>query len=498
MRADSTTPAAGIVVSAIMSNGKTVASALSSQSGNYSLRLPAAGRYQLRALHIGFRPTVLGDIDVSVGNLVQDIVLRELPISIAAVVVRDEGDCGLSGARAETVLQLWEQARGALSATTLSEEGGQLDVRVVSVRGHVDAIHYHHDPPAGPYRRALYAEVDTASAHEAVVNRVFASTPAETLITAGYVRHRLDSSFVFDAPSAEMLLSDDFAAQHCFSIAGAAPDHPEWIGIAFTPRRTRDSLVDVSGVLWMDRATAELRRLTFEYTNLPGDKVSLCDPDPDPKLNLPGTGPHCITLPMNEQLELGGDADFLRLPSGEWLTVRWTVRTPPDAVKWRISGLKAHVVERRPETCYSGKDCDNVWIMWPRLVTRSGMITSVRRSGTEIYRSDGATTLMSAAAAKRVGTGSAGVAGIVTNADNEPLSNAIVQIEDPGRVGVTNKTGIFEIAMLPANRVLVTVRCRGYETARFPLPLLADSVRHLKLALPASANNASTDCSKTP
>jgi hypothetical protein len=88
---------------------------------------------------------------------------------------------------------------------------------------------------------------------------------------------------------------------------------------------------------------------------------------------------------------------------------------------------------------------------------------------------------------------------MVTNAASEPLTNAIVQIEDPGRLGVTSTLGASEIATLPANRVIVSVRCRGYETVRFPLPLLPDSVRHLKLALaPTSAKAAPTDCSKTP
>jgi hypothetical protein len=494
-RPDSTSPAAGIVVTGIGPNGATVASALSTSSGDFMLRLPGPGRYQLRALQIGFRPTVIDGVDVTTGAVrVQNLILTGLPVTIEGVLIRDYADCDLAGPQADTFLQLWEQARGALAATRLSEESGLLDVSVVSLVGHFDAVNFNRDPPAGPLRRALHPEVDTTNAREAAVDRVFASTPTETLVASGYMRRRTDGRLVFDAPSAETLLSDDFAAHHCFSVAGSAPQHPEWVGIAFRPTGSRDTLVDIRGVLWLERASAELKRLTFEYTNLPGGSASLCDPNPEGSLG--DRGARCMTVTVvDQELGLGGETDFVRLADGEWLTNRWSIRTPPDAAKWRPSGNKV----RGKETCYVGPRCEDVWIMWPRIPTQTGTVSSVRRAGVEIYRNDSAVILMSIAAARRAGRHPAGVTGVVTNAEAQPLANAIVQIEDPGRVGITNRSGVFQITTLPPSRVIIAVRCRGYEPSRFPLDLLPDSTRHLKLSLVAVASvRPSIDCSNPP
>jgi hypothetical protein len=73
---------------------------------------------------------------------------------------------------------------------------------------------------------------------------------------------------LYSAPDADVLLDEDFAATHCFHIEGADPEHPGQIGLAFAPARGRDALVDVAGVIWMDRITPQLRSLDFLYTGL--------------------------------------------------------------------------------------------------------------------------------------------------------------------------------------------------------------------------------------
>ena len=55
--ADSATPVRGVIVLALDGRGVEIARGLTSASGQYSLRAGAPGRYHLRLLRIGYRPT---------------------------------------------------------------------------------------------------------------------------------------------------------------------------------------------------------------------------------------------------------------------------------------------------------------------------------------------------------------------------------------------------------------------------------------------------------
>jgi hypothetical protein len=495
-------------MSATDASGATVARVLSTGSGDYTLRLTAPGLYELRALRIGFRPTVVTAIAVPAGAIqLHNIVLGNLPVVTGGVVVLGDADCSLAGGGASTFVQLWEQTRGALTATYLSEQSGALDVHVVRVSGHVD--------PAYGYRNtdSLNAAVDSLHARESVVDRVLATTPAETLAVAGYVRRQTDGSTVYDVPSAESLLSNEFVARHCFTVARPPYDHPGWIGIGFTPRKTSARAADIHGVLWLDRSSAELRRLEFEYANLPPVDFELCDQHPTLPVradaSLPYPPPRPLPVPYclhfkedgSNKLGLGGDADFLRLASGEWLIARWTIRTPPDEGEVRPGVGKARTVNGHSEKCSYGKDCfDLPPVMWPRLVTTTGIISAVARGESEIYRDDKAESMIAAIALKRAGEHPAAFDGVVTGAAGHPLANAIVQTDDPGRVGTSDTAGAFRLRTLPAGPISVSVRCRGYQAVRFTVPLLPDSTRHVKLALVPDTGvaHASTNCSVAP
>ncbi len=58
---------------------------------------------------------------------------------------------------------------------------------------------------------------------------------------------------------------------------------------------------DITGVLWLDRATAELRYLEYRYTKLAGW--------------VPATA-------------VGGRIDFQRLPNGAFVIHAWWIRAP--------------------------------------------------------------------------------------------------------------------------------------------------------------------------
>jgi hypothetical protein len=208
---DSVTPAVGIIVTATRADGTTAARALTSPAGDYTLALPAPGTYELRALRIGFRPSIVRDVVVAA---------NATRVSEHRAVVAGHYDCRHGRAhvrrlqpegpgRADLPATVGAGA-GRARATHLWELSGALDVHLVRVDGHMDAVCNAYD--------STYAVVDTASARESIVDRAFAATPPETLFARGYVRAREDGRNIYDMPNAETLLSDQFVGAHCFSI----------------------------------------------------------------------------------------------------------------------------------------------------------------------------------------------------------------------------------------------------------------------------------------
>src|SRR6185503_13563661 len=97
---------------------------------------------------------------------------------------------------------------------------------------------------------------------------IAAASSAEFAAT-GYMREDASGGDrTFFAPDADVLLDESFATSHCFHLQPSDAAHPEQVGLAFTPARNRETVVDVRGVIWMDRATPALRSLDFRYTEL--------------------------------------------------------------------------------------------------------------------------------------------------------------------------------------------------------------------------------------
>jgi hypothetical protein len=315
--------------------------------------------------------------------------------------VRDRVACRISSSDGKRVVGLWEKARSAFSTTRADELSGTLELQVVEMDGHVDDVKFIQDPPTGPWERGLHPEADTAHARSFTARRAFATTPADTLLTRGYIRRRSDGTFVFDAPNAELLLSDAFAARTCFELEDPPRDQPQWIGIRFTPRASEGERIDARGVLWLDRESGELRRLDFAYTNLPKTDFEICDPQPD-RRHYNHEGPICQTFRDGSKLDLGGTIEFAKLSDGKWIANRWTLRTPPDEGIFRRVNRLRQVGPRDWVRCQGpGKGCTELWAQWPRLVTTTGHVASVMRSGVEIYRDAAAQSLVAAASRAR-------------------------------------------------------------------------------------------------
>ena len=94
--------------------------------------------------------------------------------------------------------------------------------------------------------------------------------------------------------------------------------------------------MDIRGVVWLDRASAELRRVEYSYANLPKTTYEMCD---DAPMNVPVAERkrrcQSATDDAANRLGLGGELDFQRLATGEWLVASWAMRKPPDEGKVR-------------------------------------------------------------------------------------------------------------------------------------------------------------------
>lgn len=243
-------PLSGAVVTLLDSAGTSVSRAISDASGSFVLtRTTRAVR--LRVVRIGYRPQVVG---LPAGPNTVEIAMAKLPPMLAAVRVTDSELC--PGANASTnAVELWEQAKAGLLATVVARETKPAKMQALTYKRITTTTD----------ERVTEQSTQLTSGYS---NRPFIA-PAEASFFArrGFMQEDA-AGRLYSAPDADVLLDEDFAATHCFHIEGADPEHPGQIGLAFAPARGRDALVDVAGVIWMDRITPQLRSLDFLYTGL--------------------------------------------------------------------------------------------------------------------------------------------------------------------------------------------------------------------------------------
>jgi hypothetical protein len=280
--------AAGVIVIATDSKGVTAARSLTSESGRYDLRLPGAGRYDVRVLRIGFRPTLVPAFDIAAAESKElPIVLRGEAIVLTPVKVQGKNVCKVRQDSGEVVAHLWEEARKAITATQLSPSGTKQNVKWVIYDRNTDIT-------------GKLTLTQSTNSYSAAAVKAFVSLPPDSLAKVGYMSED-ESGVLYRAPDADALLSDAFASLHCFRVEPPPRDKGDLIGIGFKPAKERDNFVDIEGTLWLDRTTSELRQLEFRYTNLPDDY---------------------------SHVKAGGSVDFLRLSTGSWLVGTWQLRMP--------------------------------------------------------------------------------------------------------------------------------------------------------------------------
>ena len=282
-------PLFGTLVVVVDTNGARVGGAITNDSGRFAIRLPHAGHFKLRAERIGYISGAYVPIDVGEG----ETVVQHLSAATAVAVLPTDtivagNRCVVRPTEGVKTAALWEEARKVLYA---SEITGQ-EQMVWSIR------------------KRWFRSLDGASLavrkDSTVVDSTIFDRPFRTEVTPddlakygyGIKNDRGDSALT--GPDADVLLSDAFARTHCFNVRLDGDKHAGLVGLAFEPAR-KVHFPEVTGVLWLDSVTAQLRFVEFRHTNL---------------------------YPQVSPLKYGGRMDFAELPGGLWIIKRWYIRLP--------------------------------------------------------------------------------------------------------------------------------------------------------------------------
>ncbi|HKW11336.1 MAG TPA: carboxypeptidase-like regulatory domain-containing protein, partial [Gemmatimonadaceae bacterium] len=234
----------GAVVLLVDSGLTTHARALTSDSGTFAIGAGAPGRFHLKVMRIGFRPTESPVFDLQRDTTV-DVALADIPVVLPAVTTRDRNDCRLHPDTTEAGLltfALWDQARTAILAAAITLE--QRDYRFAKL------LHLRiYDVKQHALRDIALRETETRG------TTPWTSLPAEQLRRDGYMAQD-DSGMTFYAPDLDVLLSPYFTEEHCFHLATAAPPDSTLVGVDFEPPPAgRLRHVEIRGTLWLDAAS---------------------------------------------------------------------------------------------------------------------------------------------------------------------------------------------------------------------------------------------------
>lgn len=283
-------PVAGAFISLVADGGETIAQGFTSQTGTFLLTAPHGGEFRTKVERIGYRAW-LSELYTLGSNERREsaIVVAREPVLLAPLQVKLTRPCYDDLGDAATLANVWEEVRKALEMAAWVERQDEIRFSLAEYERLLDP-------------RDLSLQEVTRRDRRNVGLPPFESQSPRELLEAGYAAFRADTSAFF-APDANVLLSEEFKTAHCFGLRTAVGEGDEpLLGVTFRPRPSR-GVPEIEGVLWVSRATAELRRVVFQYVNVPLWRGV-------------------------ERRHLGGELRFDRLPNGPFFISDWWIRLP--------------------------------------------------------------------------------------------------------------------------------------------------------------------------
>lgn len=270
-------------------DGREIARTLTDRAGTFAIRAPAPGRYRLRSERIGFRLAVSEPIQLRADEtVVQDLSVAAAPIRLDEIrITAGDNQCRVRPEDGRATATVWDETRKALAAVAWSQRQSLLKVTIRTFGRDVQPD--------------LTVKTESTQTKTGYTSRPFRARPAGQLAREGYVQATPDSAYMFYAPDADVLFSDEFLNTHCLRIEPGGTAHPGRIGLAFEPTRKQRAVAEIRGVMWLDGQSAELETVEFQYVNT----------------TLPG-----------ESDKMGGRVDFQQLVNGVWVVDHWYIRMP--------------------------------------------------------------------------------------------------------------------------------------------------------------------------
>lgn len=383
-------PLYGSIIVLLDSAGTQMAGAITDEAGRFTLSAPAPGRYTLRANRIGFRSTRSASFILAEGQtLEQTLIASAIPVELDAIQITGKERCTTRPEEGRAAFAVWDEVRTALTAATLTTQQRLLDVNV---------RHFDRDLEV----KSGHVLHERSWEQSGVSTSPFVALPPDRLERNGYA-FLSDTGSWYYAPDARVLLSDAFTSHHCFRIQRSDKAHNQLIGLAFEPVKDR-KVPDVQGVLWLDRATSELRTMEFHYTGLPR------------------------AVPEDR---FGGTLAFRRLPTGAWIVQRWVLHMPVIGVtihQWRSPG-SGDPHEQRDTVVMAVHE------------TGGAVLTAAMRNGTPF-------TLTETAALRGV---------VFDSSRGAPLAGALVTLAGTADSVRTDSTGAFRLDGLSDGEYAVIV-----------------------------------------
>ncbi len=393
------------------------------ESGRALLTAPAAGRYLIRVDAIGFSGITSELLTIAEGEAIAlAMALAPKPLSLAEITVADRpAVCRLDPEEGSATSRLWDEARKAVTSTTLTRVTGPVVLELRTWDRRLDA-------------RARVVQESRATRQSSSA-RPFVAADPEDLHQNGWVQDR-PTGRTFFGPDANLLLSEQFLDDHCFRAVAPAGG---FIGLDFEPSRDGRQ-PDIQGQLRLDQTSLALVGLEFQFTGL--------------------------ELPSDVD-SVGGSIAFARLPSGGWFIRRWRMRVPILARRATLVGARESLdgyqdVGGEAMVVTSGDGVTPDIGAGARATAVTGAVVDfltekplkgalVTLGGVQVDTTDDA---------GRFRIEAAGLGQYVLTVDH-PILDAFAQ--DPVRVGITLKRGVTDTAAVPMPSAELVARtvCRA-------------------------------------
>lgn len=314
-------PVGGALIALLDAHDSVVAEGLSTESGARILRA-APGVYRVRVRRIGYLPFVSDPVSLPRESALS-LNVESPRVVLERIVVNSNSPCGRNDPSSAALSSVWDEINKALRSSQLTTD----DLSGIG--------------RAQTYRSEVKDDGTVVSADSTVFSittrRPFGAIDPGTLATDGYVLGDAENGWHYFAPDETVLLSDQFAATHCFRVVRQR-ERTGQIGVSFEPVPHRE-VADITGVLWVDQETSELREIVFHFVN--AGEMSRYD--------------------------AGGFTRFRRVPSGTWIVDEWKISVPRLQVSQvSLSGRQdGYTSTMRPQYVANGRFVNGGGILGP-------------------------------------------------------------------------------------------------------------------------------------